>query len=207
MKFLFFILGCSSLLLAFSSCSYQYYAPRDAVGLQVNEKGDFKSAATFSSLPSEEFGATDQEGFQYALQAAYSPFKHLAIAGNFSQSNSSEVSNEKRHQTNAYNIEGALGSYVFFNTRELPRKIGFLIDFYTGYGLNHAKNSYEGNDTASFSMQKFYFQTGFYILNRSPMKAKKVNFSLGFTIKAGKLFLNNGTFLIKQNYFLHKYSG
>jgi len=174
MKKLIIYLGGLCYLLNFSACSHHYYAPNEAMMLQLDKKNDLKVAASVGNA----------ENDYYNLQAGYSPFKHVAVAGNFFKVQAGENMNFPQ-KTHGFAAEGAIGTYYLFElnpTKERQflgstirsKKRTILFDLYTGYSTGKVNTYYEKGGQARLYFQKNYIQAGIHF------KAKIISFSYAF---------------------------
>ncbi len=171
---LLFLLG---IFLCGNGCSHYYYVPNDNNLLALTEKGDLKVAGG---------GNFSGEFRSYALQAGYSPIKHLGFKGQFfrvhdrygSPDDSGGAVYRDAHYGNGFAAEGSIGAYLIGRDwgEEQARHLMPLrstFDLYLGYGRGEVNNSYityspinlEGAITGDteLKLNKYFLQAGAHL--------------------------------------------
>ena len=173
---LFFLLG---IFLLGNGCSHYYYVPNDNNLLALTEKGDIKVAGG---------GSFSGEFRNYALQAGYSPIKHVGLKGQFFRVSDRNGSLDNRGGTvyrnayygNGFAAEGSVGGYLIGRDwgREakqerylMPLRSSF--DMYLGYGRGQINNSYANYNISTaedvitgdteLKLNKYFLQAGAHL--------------------------------------------
>lgn len=146
------------------SCTHKYYAPNEADVLGLRKKHDTHASAAIGDL-------------NRSFQVAYSPFKHIGIAGSYFHIKQKNRRNpEKRGFGHIYN--GSIGGYHFFptgkylygkqgeKTNPFFMNPGILAEVYIGMSKGQVFNFYDSRGRSKFDFNKRYLHIGGHIFFR-----------------------------------------
>lgn len=178
---LFFLLV---FLLVFTSCASHLSIPSKPIGLQVHDKNEINIAGAVNSL---------QNNTMYSIQTAYSPIKHVSVAGSYlrvlSNKNDDAYSFACVECGHGYFYQGAIGTYYFLEmTQKQPGfKRGFLFDVYGSLGKGKVGSTYRFNQYSSLlnrnnsyisqghlNFTKTVLQTGVHFKKSEPIEEMKL---------------------------------
>jgi len=139
-------------MMSLSACHHVYYAPNTANAPLLNEKGETRINALYTSGGSSEYDGGE-------LQFAHAVGKNVAVMVNgFTAGTSEDISD---YSSNASHTEKGSGSYIeaaagLFKNLHANKK--WVAELYGGFGVGSVANDYGFGDRSKVAVTKFFLQ-------------------------------------------------